>query len=103
MRTTPMLVLVPGAAAEVIGWLNRSLDAVQGRASGCQGDGPFAQSERSELPQREPGGMYLRILVHANEHMGQLVAYAHERHCDVVVEPGRPLIFAPGGPESLAW
>lgn len=63
--------------AEVIAWLKRSLEAVR-------------QAHLKETPEhlatRIPvdydyyhatvDGMYLRILVHANEHMGQLIAYA---------------------------
>jgi uncharacterized damage-inducible protein DinB len=63
------------AKAEVIDWLKRSLEAVKtARANVKPGD--------MERPVRVAGrnatvdGVYLRILVHANEHMGQLVAYA---------------------------
>jgi uncharacterized damage-inducible protein DinB len=63
------------AKAEVIAWLKRSLDAV----------GEAHLSETSKDLQRKVhiadrdatvDGMYLRIIVHANEHMGQLIAYA---------------------------
>ena len=63
------------AKADVISWLKRSLEAVK----------EAHLVERSEDLQRKVhiadrdatvDGMYLRILVHANEHMGQLVAYA---------------------------
>lgn len=61
--------------AEVMKWLKRSLEAVK-------------QAHLSLTPQdlqrkvtvvghdATVDGMYLRIIVHANEHMGQLVAYA---------------------------
>jgi uncharacterized damage-inducible protein DinB len=61
--------------AEVISWLKRSLEAVK-------------QAHLAETPTHLPmkvkvagrdatvDGMYLRIIVHANEHMGQLIAYA---------------------------
>jgi uncharacterized damage-inducible protein DinB len=61
--------------AEVIRWLKRSLEAVK-------------QAHLAETPQRLQSkvhiydrdatvdGMYLRIIVHDNEHMGQLIAYA---------------------------
>lgn len=63
--------------AEVISWLKRSLEAVR-------------QAHLRETPEHLEArvtshydyyhatvdGMYLRILVHANEHMGQLIAYA---------------------------
>jgi uncharacterized damage-inducible protein DinB len=61
--------------ADVIAWLKRSLDAVN-------------QAHLAETPKdlerkvsvlghdATVDGMYLRIIVHANEHMGQLIAYA---------------------------
>ena len=61
--------------ADVISWLKRSLEAVK----------EAHLAEKAEDLQRKVhiadrdatvDGMYLRILVHANEHMGQLVAYA---------------------------
>jgi len=61
--------------AEVIGWLKRSLDAVKtARASVT----PDALRRKVKVAGRDANvdGMYLRIVIHANEHMGQLVAYA---------------------------
>ncbi len=60
---------------EVIDWLKRSLQAVKTA---------HAAAQLSDLQHRvkfngrdaNVDGMYLRILVHANEHMGQLVGYA---------------------------
>jgi uncharacterized damage-inducible protein DinB len=60
---------------EVISWLKRSLDAVKTAHAGLKA---------ADLPRKVKvmnrdatvEGMYLRIIVHANEHMGQLVAYA---------------------------
>ena len=61
--------------AEVIQWLKRSLDAVK-------------EAHLKETPQdlqrklkvngrpTTADGMFLRIIVHDNEHMGQLIAYA---------------------------
>lgn len=61
--------------AEVIEWLKRSLDAVK-------------EAHLKETPQdlqrkltvngrpTTADGMFLRIIVHDNEHMGQLIAYA---------------------------
>ena len=61
--------------ADVIGWLKRSLDAVK--------EAHLAESSKDlerkvHIADRDAtvDGMYLRIIVHANEHMGQLVAYA---------------------------
>ena len=65
------------AKSDVIAWLRRSLETVR-------------QAHLKETPEHlasrahaDPDyyhasvdGMYLRILVHANEHMGQLIAYA---------------------------
>jgi uncharacterized damage-inducible protein DinB len=61
--------------AEVIGWLKRSLDAVkQAHLAATPQD--LTHKVRVEGRGATVDGMYLRILVHANEHMGQLVAYA---------------------------
>jgi uncharacterized damage-inducible protein DinB len=61
--------------AEVIGYLKRSLDAVKtARAQLKPGD---LQRQVQIMGKTVPvDGMYLRIIVHANEHMGQLIAYA---------------------------
>jgi uncharacterized damage-inducible protein DinB len=61
--------------AKVIDWLKRSLEAVrQAHASVTPADlqKKVTVMNRSAMVD----GVYLRILVHANEHMGQLVAYA---------------------------
>ena len=61
--------------AEVISWLKRSLHAVKtARAQLKPGD--LERKVRIEDKTVTVDGMYLRIIVHANEHMGQLVAYA---------------------------
>jgi uncharacterized damage-inducible protein DinB len=60
---------------EVIDWLKRSLDAVKNAHAAAQ----FVDLQRKvKINGRDAtaDGMYLRIIVHANEHMGQLVAYA---------------------------
>lgn len=63
------------AKADVIDWLKRSLDAVAtARAQLKPGD-----LQRKVSIYRKTvtvDGMYLRIIVHANEHMGQSIAYA---------------------------
>jgi uncharacterized damage-inducible protein DinB len=60
---------------EVIQWLKRSLDAVK--------EAHLAETAKDlerkvHIVDRDAtvDGIYLRIIVHANEHMGQLVAYA---------------------------
>ena len=61
--------------AEVIDWLKRSLEAVKtahGKVT------PKDLERKVHIADRDAtvDGMYLRIIVHANEHMGQLIAYA---------------------------
>jgi uncharacterized damage-inducible protein DinB len=60
---------------EVIDWLKRSLDAVK-EAHITQTPKDLARKVRIHDRDATVDGMYLRIIVHANEHMGQLVAYA---------------------------
>jgi uncharacterized damage-inducible protein DinB len=63
------------AKADVIGWLKRSLDAVQtARAQLKPGD--LQRKARINGKVVKVDGIYLRIIIHDNEHMGQLVAYA---------------------------
>jgi len=61
--------------AEVIAWLKRSLEAVKTAHAAAK---PDDMTRKVKVLGRDAtvDGMYLRILVHANEHMGQLVAYA---------------------------
>ena len=61
--------------AEVISWLKRSLEAVKTAHSA---ETPQDLKRSVHIADRDAtvDGMYLRIIVHANEHMGQLVAYA---------------------------
>ena len=63
------------AKADVIGWLKRSLDAVKTARSQLK-PGDLERKVKIEGKVATVDGMYLRIIVHANEHMGQLVAYA---------------------------
>jgi uncharacterized damage-inducible protein DinB len=61
--------------AEVISWLKRSLEAVRtAHLAVKQAD----LQRKVHIADRDAtvDGMYLRIIVHANEHMGQLIAYA---------------------------
>jgi uncharacterized damage-inducible protein DinB len=60
---------------EVIAWLKRSLEAVKQAHLAAD---PKDMSRKLKVEGRDAtvDGMYLRIIVHANEHMGQLVAYA---------------------------
>jgi uncharacterized damage-inducible protein DinB len=61
--------------AEVISWLKRSLEAVK---QAHLAETPKDLQRKVHIADREAtvDGMYLRIIVHDNEHMGQLVAYA---------------------------
>ena len=61
--------------AEVIRYLQRSLNAIKmARAQLKPGD--FQRKVQIEGKTVTVDGMYLRIIVHDNEHMGQLIAYA---------------------------
>ena len=61
--------------AEVMEWLKRSLDAVKTAHLAAQ---TADLGRKVHIADRDAtvDGIYLRILVHANEHMGQLIAYA---------------------------
>jgi uncharacterized damage-inducible protein DinB len=61
--------------AEVIRWLTRSLDAVKAAHAGVKA-ADLQRKVKVNGRDANVDGMYLRIIVHANEHMGQLVAYA---------------------------
>ena len=63
------------AKADVIAWLKRSLDAVKQAHLAVK---PADLQREVHIADRDAtvDGMYLRIIVHANEHMGQLIAYA---------------------------
>ncbi len=63
------------AKADVISWLKRSLDAAHAaRAS----ETPKDLQRKVEFLKRDTtaDAVYLRLVIHCNEHMGQLVAYA---------------------------
>jgi uncharacterized damage-inducible protein DinB len=61
--------------ADVIDWLKRSVDAVK---EAHLAETPKDLQRKVHIADRDAtvDGIYLRILLHANEHMGQLVAYA---------------------------
>lgn len=60
---------------EVIVWLKRSLEAVK-KARAAETPEHLAKSLKVDGRDSTVDAMYLRIIIHANEHMGQLVAYA---------------------------
>jgi uncharacterized damage-inducible protein DinB len=61
--------------ADVIQWLKRSLEAVKTAHAGLK---PADLQRKVHIADRDAtvDGMYLRIIIHDNEHMGQLIAYA---------------------------
>lgn len=61
--------------AEVIDWLKRSLDAVK-EAHLAEKPGDLERKVHIADRDATVDGIYLRIIVHASEHMGQLIAYA---------------------------
>ncbi|MEI9974237.1 MAG: DinB family protein [Ignavibacteriota bacterium] len=73
--TSPDMEKTVTAKADVVTWLKRSLDAVKTAHSAVKPD-DLRRKVRVESRDATVDGMYLRIIVHANEHMGQLVAYA---------------------------
>jgi uncharacterized damage-inducible protein DinB len=60
---------------EVISWLKRSLEAVKTAHAGVT-EADLKRKVKVDKRDATVDGMYLRIIVHANEHMGQLIAYA---------------------------
>jgi uncharacterized damage-inducible protein DinB len=61
--------------ADVIAFLKRSLDAVK-TAHAQLKPGDLQRKVKVMNKEVNVDGMYLRIIVHDNEHMGQLIAYA---------------------------
>jgi uncharacterized damage-inducible protein DinB len=61
--------------ARVIAWIKKSLQAVK---TAHLAETPEDLKRSVKIYDRDAtvDGMYLRIIVHANEHMGQLIAYA---------------------------
>jgi uncharacterized damage-inducible protein DinB len=75
---------------EVVDWLKRSLDAVKEAHLAAK---PADLARKVHIHDREAtvDGIYLRIIVHDNEHMGQLIAYARRRGpCDTRFVAKRP-------------
>lgn len=63
------------AKTDVVSWLKRSLEAVKTAHTSIK---PEELQRKVKVANLEAPveGVYLRIIVHANEHMGQLIAYA---------------------------
>jgi uncharacterized damage-inducible protein DinB len=63
------------AKAEVVSWLKRSLDAVK-TAHAAVKSADLQRKVQINGRNATVDGLYQRIIVHDNEYMGQLVAYA---------------------------
>jgi uncharacterized damage-inducible protein DinB len=61
--------------ADVIAWLKRSIEAVK-TARAAVKPGELRRKVKVDNHDATLDSVYLRIIIHANEHMGQLVAYA---------------------------
>jgi uncharacterized damage-inducible protein DinB len=61
--------------ADVIGWLKRSLEAVK-EARAAETPADLQRKTKFFNFDTTVDGVFLRIIIHNNEHMGQLVAYA---------------------------
>jgi len=73
--SSPGLEKTVTTRADVIDWLRRSLDAVK-TAHAAITPADLQRKVKVGKVDATVDGMYLRIIVHANEHMGQLIAYA---------------------------
>jgi uncharacterized damage-inducible protein DinB len=72
----PEMVKSVTSKAEVIRWLKRSLETVK---QAHQAETPKDLERKVRMFDERDAtvdGVYLRIIVHENEHMGQLIAYA---------------------------
>jgi uncharacterized damage-inducible protein DinB len=61
--------------ADVIAWLKRSIDAVKTAHTAVK-PADLRRKVKVDNHDATVDSVYLRIIIHANEHMGQLVAYA---------------------------
>jgi uncharacterized damage-inducible protein DinB len=61
--------------AKVIDWLTKSFEAVRVERAKIKHE-DFGRAVKVGNTDATVDGMYMRIIVHANEHMGQLIAYA---------------------------
>ncbi|HYL77973.1 MAG TPA: DinB family protein [Bryobacteraceae bacterium] len=64
------------AKADVIEWLTRSLDAVKSAHAAADPAGLQRTIDVFNVCQGTADAVYLRIIVHANEHLGHLIGYA---------------------------
>ena len=63
------------AKADVISWLKRSLEAAR-EARSTETPAKMARKVEFLKQSTTADAVYLRLIIHCNEHMGQLVAYA---------------------------
>ncbi len=63
------------AKADVISWLKRSLEAAR-TARSSETDKTMARKVEFLKRDTTADAVYLRLIIHNNEHMGQLIAYA---------------------------
>ena len=61
--------------ADVIAWLKRSIEAVKNARAAVK-PADLRRKVKVDNHDATVDSVYLRIIIHANEHMGQLVAYA---------------------------
>jgi uncharacterized damage-inducible protein DinB len=73
--TSPDMEKTVTTKADVVNWLKRSLEAVKAAHAGVKA-ADLQRKVKVDGRDATVDGMYLRIIIHANEHMGQLVAYA---------------------------
>ncbi len=73
--TSPDMEKTVTEKAKVIDWLKRSVEAVKAAHLAVK-PADLQRHVKINGVDAKVDGIYLRILVHANEHMGQLVAYA---------------------------
>ena len=64
------------AKADVIQWLTRSLDAVKSAHAAADPAGLQRKVDVFSFCEGTAESVYLRIILHANEHLGHLVGYA---------------------------
>ena len=74
-KVTNKLEKTVTSKADVIDWLKRSLEAVKAARAQLK-PGDLERKVKIGNKVVTVDGMYLRIIIHNNEHMGQLVAYA---------------------------
>jgi hypothetical protein len=85
-----------------IHWLKRSLDVVKQAHLEMK---PKDLQRKVHIADRDVtvDGMYLRIIVHANEHMGQLIAYARMTGCRSTMVKPIEIALSPAEKRNTDW